>query len=168
MFLKSVVGLAACCAAAMLLGGCGTAQKTSPHMSFGDMEMKADLQRSDIVVLDRVEGTSTCQTIFFGVVKIIDGDKLQLFGIKFFKDKYTYFKQGPIESPFVQVVDRAYYKALEQHPDADAVFQKSMDHETEGIPLLCEKESVTFKGKAVKIKADPKAAEAKVAEPKGN
>jgi hypothetical protein len=136
-----------------LLVGCGSAQKMVPHMGFGALTIETQIGRDDIVVLDRVEGSSTLTSILFGTVQIIDGDKVQLLGIKFFKDKYTYWDQS--QGLFAQCVNRAYYKALEAAPDADAVFHKSLDHEDGGAPLLWETKAVTVKGKAVKLKSDP-------------
>lgn len=136
----------------VVLPGCSAAQKMTPHMGFGGLNIEADVERDDIIVMGRVEGSSTLDVYLFGAVQIIDGDKLQLFGIKFFKDKYTYFKGI---APWATTIDRAYYKALEAHPDADAVFHKSWDREEAGIPLLWHNVSVTVKGKAVQLKADP-------------
>ncbi len=134
-----------------LVGGCGDAQKQTPHMGFGNLEVKSEITRADIVVLDRVVGVSSTESILFGAVQIVDGDKLILLGIPFFKQKYAYFGTGSL---FAQTADRAYYKALEAAPDADSVFCKSMDNESEGIPLLWAKKTVTWKGKAIKLKAD--------------
>ena len=139
---------------ACILGGCGGAQKTVPHMGFSNLYIETQITRNDVVVLDRVEGSSTLTSILFGAINIIDGDKLQLLGIKFFKDKFTYFKDSNawIRSP--ECADRAYYKALEAAPEADAVFGKSMDNEEGGLPFLYRTQAVTFRGKAVKLKAD--------------
>jgi hypothetical protein len=134
------------------LAGCGEAQKTVPHMRYGDLSIEAQIARTDLTVLDRVEGSSTLTSLLLGAVQIVDGDKLQLLGIKFFKDKYTYFKNEG--SWWADCVDRAYYKALEAAPEADFVFYKSMDHEDGGIPLLWTTKAVTVRGKAVKLKVD--------------
>jgi hypothetical protein len=117
------------------------------------MDLETQINRDDIVVLDRVEGSST-QTTILGIINVIDGDKLQILGIKFFKDKFTYFKDSNswVRSP--QCADRAYYKALEAAPEADAVFTKAMDNEEGGIPFLWSTKAVTFRGKAIKLKAD--------------
>jgi hypothetical protein len=136
----------------IFLNGCGSSQKTTPHMWFSDVSIETQLDREDVVVLDTVRGDSTITSVLFGLIQIVDEDKLQLFGIKFFKDKYTYF-QG-YSGMWRSVADRAYYKALEAHPDADAVLIKSMDHEDEGIPLIYYTKSITYKGKAIKLKAD--------------
>jgi hypothetical protein len=133
-----------------VVGCAGSAQKHIPHLGFGSLNLEADITRADIVVLDRVEGSSSNTSILFGLIQIIDNDKLQLFGIKFFKDKYTYFKDSVWANP----VDRAYYKALEAQPEADAVFVMSMDNEDSGVPIICETKTVTFRGKAIKLKAD--------------
>ena len=133
--------------------GCGSAQKMTPHFGFGQLSMEAQIQRGDIVVLDRVEGSSSKTTVLFGLIEIIDGDKLRLFGIKFFKDKYVWENTSGWFS-VASTVNRAYYKALEAQPDADAVFYKGFEREDGGIPLLFHNETVTLKGKAIKLKAD--------------
>ena len=135
-----------------LLGGCGgTAQKQVPHMAFGGLNIETDITRSDIVVLDQVEGSSTTTSVCLGIIQVIDGDKLRLFWIfPFFVEKYTPLADGD----WITTASRAYYKALENAPEADAVFCKSWDREQSGNPLLWGKETVTFKGKAIKLKSD--------------
>ncbi len=136
-----------------LLGGCGSAQKTAPHMWFSNFNIRTEMSREDIVVLDRVEGTSTTESILLGAIQIIDGDKWKILGIPFFKEKYTYFSGGQT-GLWATTADRAYYKALEAAPEADTVFLKSMDNEDEGIPLIWQTKTVTWKGKAIKLIAD--------------
>ena len=133
--------------------GCGSARKQVPHMVFSRMSMETKLGRDDVLITKAVEGTSTATTIL-GVITFVDGDKLMLFGIPFFKDKFTYFDTEGWHLFGPSLIDRAYYKALEAAPDADYVFVKSHDHEREGFPLISSTETVYFKGKAVKIKSD--------------
>ena len=137
-------------ACVFFLTGCGTAQKQAPHMGFGNFEISTEMARGDVVILDRVEGSSSTATIL-GFIQIIDDDKLKLFGIPFFKDKYTYFGKKGL---WASTADRAYYKALEAAPEADAIFMKSMDHEDEGIPILLHTKTITWTGKAIKLKED--------------
>lgn len=136
---------------ALLPVGCG-AQKMAPHMSFGCMYIEAQIDRDDIVVLDSVEGSSNKTSFLLGLIEVVDGDKLQLFWIKFFKDKYVW--KDPQRWQLADTASRAYYKALEKHPEADAVLAKSWDREESGLPGLLHSESVTFRGKAVKLTAD--------------
>lgn len=138
------------CAALM---GCQSAQKTMPHIGIGNLNMEASLTRDDLVVLDAVEGQSSTKSFVGGMITIIDGDKLRLFGISFFKDKFTYFKE-PGFFGWIGAEDRAYYKALEQTPDADIVLVKSMDREESGVPFFFSSTEVTFRGKAMKLKAN--------------
>ena len=142
-------------ASLLLAGGCaGSAQKQAPHMGFGNFDVRTELTREDIVVLDRVEGTSTTTSILVGAIQIIDGDKWKLLWLfPFFKEKYTYFNESG-EGVLASTADRAYYKALEAAPDADALFPKSMDHENEGIPFIWETKTITWKGKAIKLVSD--------------
>lgn len=137
------------------LGGCGagTTQKTVPHMGFGNLDIRTQISREDIVVLGRVEGTSTTKSIFGGVIQVIDGNKLRFFGIPFFKEKYTDLGGA---SFWATTAERAYYKALEAAPEADTVFLKSMDNEVGGVPFLWCTKTVTWKGKAIKLKEDQK------------
>ena len=51
-------------------------------------------------------------------------------------------------------MDRAYYKALEAAPDADAVFVKCFDVESSGIPLIYGTIAATCRGKALQLKPD--------------
>ncbi|MHC4472167.1 MAG: hypothetical protein ACYTDY_09300 [Planctomycetota bacterium] len=146
------------------LVGCASAQLTRPHMGFSGVGIDTKLDRSDIVVLGRVEGESTVTSILGGLFATIDGNKQRIFGIKFFKDKYTSMKpEGNLmTNPLgildfiapVSVDERAYYKALEAHPDADAVFAKSMSNEESGFWPFFTTQTVRFQGKAIKIKED--------------
>lgn len=133
--------------------GCGSARKQTPHMGFSRMSMETKLEREDVLVTKAVEGSSTATTIL-GFITVVDGDKLMLFGIPFFKDKYTYFDTEGWHLFGPSLIDRAYYKALESAPEADYVFVKSYDHEMEGFPLITGTETVSFRGKAVQIKSD--------------
>lgn len=141
----------------VLFVGCSSAQKTSPGMGFASFSLEAEIGRDDVVVLDTVEGTSTSLMILGGIVEIVDGDKIAVLGIKFFKDKYTYWKDQSFFDPaswLANTASRAYYHALEQTPEADMVFMKSMDNEDDGIPFIYYTKTVTWRGKALKLKAD--------------
>ena len=147
--------------ATALLYGCTAAQKQIPHFGFGKMNIEARMDRGDLIVLRSVEGESSTTSVLAGLLQIIDGDKVKLFYIPFFKDKYTYFSDSifggfPLlnQLRLVHAEDRAYYKALEKTPDADVVFYKSNDREGWGIPILFTTESVTWRGKALKVKPD--------------
>jgi len=142
---------------ALVLGGCSGTMKAIPKSEAG-----IAMGRSDYEVLSKVEGTSDETSILFGLIKVIDGDKLQLFFIPFFEEKYSY--QSPPEGLFQKIIygifqpvgpeDRAYYKALAKTPDADSIIPKSSDIESSGIPILFNKKSVTYYGKAIKLKTD--------------
>lgn len=148
----------------VMLGACSSAQKTVPHLRVGGFGIRANLDRDDLVVLGSVEGSSTTTSILLGLVQVIDGEKLKILFIPFFKEKYTYFSDSLLASlplgGFLSVfritstADRAYYKALEKAPDADLILLKSMDREGWGIPILFSTNSVTFRGKAVKLRSD--------------
>lgn len=146
---------------ALVGGGCASVQqKTAPGMEFGSLSMQAQITRGDLVVLDTVKGESSVLKIAFGAVQVVDGNKYQIFGIKFFEDKMSALPKNEkpelLDAIFgpVNVEQRARYKALEQHPDADAVFQKSVDYSDTGLPGLWETTDVTVSGKAIKLKSD--------------
>lgn len=152
---------------ALVGGGCASAQqKTAPGMEFGILSMQTQFTRDDVVVLDTVKGESSATKILFGAVEIVDGNKYAILGIKFFEDKMSGIPKRKIEWPFIlntisvflgptnSVEQRARYKALEQHADADAVFDKSVDYSDTGLPGLWETVDVTVSGKAVKLKSD--------------
>ena len=142
----------------MAIAGCSTATKQKPHMSYTDVSVQAKIDRQDMVVLEAVEGTSDTTSVLLGLVQIIDGSKVKVLGIPFFTDKYTYFTEPGLFGLFGLLgggpLDRAYYKALERHPDADVVLVKSYDSEFSGVPLLFSNTATTVRGKAMKIKAD--------------
>lgn len=150
------------CFAVMAVVGCAGATKSAPHVGFASLNLNTSMARSDIVVLGSVEGKSTATDIFFGVVTIVDGDKYKVFGIPIgFTDKYAYRQSPSLMNPgsLLSLLgpsagDRAYYKALEQAPDADAVFVKSEDTEKSGIPIIYSTKTVTWRGKAIRIKED--------------
>ena len=152
--------LALCAALVASTFGCASAQKTAPHMGIGGLEIEADFDRSDLVVMDTVIGESSTTSILFGLIQIIDEDKVSILGLKTFTDKYTYFNSDPgfigsIARIFgAGPADRAYYKALEKAADADFVLVKSMDREDSGIPIFASTQTVTWRGKAMRLKAD--------------
>jgi len=146
-----------------LASGCASVNKNSPHMGFGGLGIEAGINRQDIVVLDAVEGTSTQTSILGPLYQVVDNDpnKVVILGIRFFEDKTAMLPgtTGIIERTLSiltgsNVAQRAYYEALAATPDADAVFLKSATMERSGIPLIYETKRVTYKGKAVKLKAD--------------
>jgi hypothetical protein len=127
-------------------------QKTVPAI-----QIMPEIPRDAIEVLDTVEGTSTTDSILCGLIEFVDGDKLRLLGFSFFEEHYSYLGYYPGTNVFLanpSTADRAYYNALCAAPEADAVFYKSMDREHSGIPLLLTSETITFRGKAIKLKTD--------------
>lgn len=146
----------------LFLSACRGVEKWSPvspvSMDIGSMK------RSDYSVLDRVRADSTTTSILFGAVKIIDGDKLEIFWIPFYEEEYA-FRRGqevnnmvinPIKSLYEvsNTEDRAFFKALAAVPDADTIIQQSYSKEKYGIPFCYKSERVTFTGTPIKIKTD--------------
>ncbi len=150
-----VLCVAALCLVSM---ACAGSQRRIPAMNFGEIGIETAFDRDDLVVLDTVTGTSTSEQRFL-VVQIIDGDKYKVLGIPFFKEKYSVVQPSVIPifgDFFTTTADRAYYNALEKTPDADFVVVRSLDHEYSGIPFLWDRTTVSFRGKAMKIRADGK------------
>ncbi len=145
--------LRAACAALLLLDltGCMQSQKQSPSMGYADVGIQTNFDRDDLIVMETVTGTSTSEQRFV-IIQIIDGDKFKVLGIPFFKEKYSYVI--PAASFFVSTEDRAYYNALENAPDADFILERGLERETEGIPFIWDRTTVTYRGKAMRFKAD--------------
>lgn len=155
MYGKNVVvsGLAAVMAL-LLMTGCSSTYMSRPHMGFGRIEIEGGFARRDFEVLGRVEGTSKCTKILGGLVQIIDDDNLRILGISFFEDKFVDPYRGVVAAGFFRddVYNRAYYNALAEAPDADAVICKAAESTWKGFPLIWEKRTVTYIGKAVRLK----------------
>jgi hypothetical protein len=141
-----VATLTVCAGILALSSGCATATRGTP---VARTVINANMNDSDYEVLGTTEGKSTKSTFFFGVVQVVDGSKLQLFGIKFFEDQYAGIDNN---SASASVENRAYYKALAATPDADSVTAKSVVASTSGLPLVWSTKEVTFQGKALKYK----------------
>ena len=117
------------------------------------------MNSGDCQVLGSTEGKATVDSYVLGLVQVIDGDKVQVLGLKFYEDQYAYinppelilgFLPNPFASPSIE--DRAYFKALAATPDADAVAKKASVTTAKGFPLLWSTKEVTFQGKALKFK----------------
>jgi len=136
---------------AITLTGCSNVIKSIPSAGIG-FDVGA-MDRNLYVIIDNVEGSSTTQTFFFGLIKIVDNNKLIFAGIPLFEDKYA-FPNAKQAFSSVTTADRAFYKALEISPDADTIIKKSYSKKNSGIPFLFSDEKVTFYGKAIKLKSD--------------
>lgn len=139
--------------------GCGSIGKTAPHSGLG---IVANLEREDVEIIRTVEGESTKQSLLLGSIQVIDGDKYKILWIPFFQDRGAQALQsnnsflGLLSKAItpVSVIDRAYYDALAETPDADTVFYKTSTQERRSFPLLYSNERVILRGKAAKIKTD--------------
>ncbi|MBT5705337.1 hypothetical protein N8737_02265 [Verrucomicrobia bacterium] len=139
--------------------GCGSIGKSAPHSGLG---IVANLDREDVEIIRTVEGESTKQSLLLGSIQVIDGDKYKILWIPFFQDKgagelqsnSTFLGAFTLAFAPVSVIDRAYYDALAETPDADTVFYKTSTQERRGFPLLYTSERVTLRGKAAKVKSD--------------
>ena len=133
--------------------GCAT-MTGSPHMGFKGIEWQSKMDRQDYVILNNVEGQSETLSILFGLVQIIDGEKVRLFWVIPFYEETTALVPGTFLGLFPTTESRAYYDALTKSPDADVILCKSVKKTFQGVPLLVNIRSVTYSGKAIKIKAD--------------
>ena len=120
--------------------GCSCVYKGSPHMGHMDyksVEWQPPMKSEDYVVLEAVEGVSDTTSIFFGLIKIIEGNKIRLLWFfPFYEEKYCYTVQRPMRL-LDRTAKRAYYNALEKAPDADFILEKSVTVERKTIiPLL--------------------------------
>ena len=135
--------------------GCATMDK-SPHMGFKGIEWQTQMERKDYVIMDNVDGHSETMSILFGLVQIIDGNKLRLFWvIPFYEEKTAYVPGTILGGGFFPTTEsRAYYDALAKSPEADVILCKSVKKSVQGVPLLCYLKCVTYSGKAIKIKSE--------------
>lgn len=163
--------------AVLLSGGCVSVQRATPA-AFGQVNVK--LRNNDYKLLASVKGTSSTKSYACGIVKVIDGEKFRVLGVKFFNDQFCYltpkdrlsdteklmlFYPGfwvflPVTAPYIvythsaSAEDRAYYKVLAAVPDADEVINPALVAQRSGVPLICREEVVTLTAKAIKYKAD--------------
>lgn len=146
----TVLALAGAVVAA-LASGCAGPGYGAPKLSLAKVELK----RADVVVLQPVEGKSNEQGYLLGLIKVIDGNKLEVLGFPFFKDQTARLEGTRGYFPCASRLEsRAYYKALATAPDADAVIERSVTTEHFAVPVLYSCKTLTFQGKAVKIKPD--------------
>jgi hypothetical protein len=146
---RSVI-LAVAAAAAMAMTGCSSITRGTP---VAPVQINANMDRTDYQVLASTEGESTRASYLGGLFNVIDGDKYQVLGIKFFQDEYAHVPRGWLTGiGGVSLEDRAYYRALAATPDADAVSGKAMLTKSAGVPLIYTRKTVTYQGKALKYK----------------
>jgi hypothetical protein len=145
-------GLAAITLTTLLWGsGCACPGKIHGRLLPSDVALK----REDVVALKPVAGDSTETAILVGVIRIIDGSKVQVLGIKFFNDQTARLPGWRGCFPCGHAGEgRAYYKALAAAPEADGIIERSVTWEQSGFPLLFWTKKTTFQGKAVKLKPD--------------
>ncbi|PCI40855.1 MAG: hypothetical protein COB46_06020 [Rhodospirillaceae bacterium] len=143
--------------AIVALSGCSAgARKASPTAQF-DFNI-SNLDRQEYEVLASVEGSSKTTSYLFGAFQIHDDKNISVLGIPFFEERYA-FRDGKKCYLFnlicsSNIYDRAYYKALAATPNADAILKKGFTSEERGVPGLFNTETVSFTGKAVRIKDD--------------
>ncbi len=135
------------------LSACSNIQKQIPHSGLS-MDV-GSMKRSDYQVMEPMTGISSTQSFLGGLVKVIDDSKFQVMGIRFYDEHWAENSRG-MHIPFLNNTtrDRAYYNALSAAPHADTVLEKGYFHRRSGIPLLAEREEVTFTGKSIRLKSD--------------
>lgn len=156
-----IVSSLAMTAVAIAVSGCSSVQRATPT---APGLVNINLEKGDYTMLGSVKGSSTVVSYFFGVVQVIDGDKVRVLGLRNFEDQYSFQTQPTGNNGLggmfydlmkpIAVEDRAYYKALAATPDADAVIPKAFTKQKSGIPFICEEEEATFTGKALKYKSE--------------
>jgi len=150
---STIISLAA--AVCLSVTGCATPWCKGTRSLAGGPCSDLDLKRSDFVVLNQVHGETTETSILLGIVKIIDGNKVEILGARFFKDQTARLPgiAGCIPC-YWRSESRAYYKALAAAPDADGIIERSVTWEKSGVPLLFYTKKTDFQGKAIKLKPD--------------
>ncbi|HVM59510.1 MAG TPA: hypothetical protein VMV72_01475 [Verrucomicrobiae bacterium] len=129
---------------------CGT-RAGAPRLNLADVELK----RSDIVVMERVQGESTETSFLLGLVKLVDGNKVEVLGFPFFKDETARLPGARGWMPWCNLVEsRAYYKALAAAPEADAIIERSVTTKRFVVPVFFACKTLTLEGKAIKLKPD--------------
>jgi hypothetical protein len=147
--LKRSGWLAMTCA---LLAGCATGNY-KPVVRFGQLNLETQVPRQDLVILNTTEGTSREDAYVLGIVRIIDGTKVEVLGIKFFEDHCASPSGSPFPCCFFDpVAARAYYNALAKTPEADALIERSSTSNTRGFPFFYRMKEVTYRGKAIQLK----------------
>ena len=140
----------------LVASGCSSITRGTP---VAGTVIQANMNSGDCQVLGSTQGKATVDSYVLGLVQIIDADKVEVLGIKFFEDQYAFLDKQPtifgMPIPFIggpSIEDRAYYKALAATPDADAVAAKAWLTTKKGFPILWSSEEVTYQGKALKFK----------------
>ncbi len=118
------------------------------------MKQALEEPNPQLAALGAVKGTTVEEGYAFGLVRVIDKSKVQLLGIKFFEEAMAYPPTPPVPCPLLRdpLEGRAYYKAMEKQPDADAIWQPTSTVKTTGFPFLYKKKEVTITGQAVRLK----------------
>ncbi len=160
---KQIIVSLAMAAVAVAVSGCASVQRAAPT---APGQVNINLEKGDYTMLGSVKGSSTVVSYCGGVVQVVDGDKVRVLGLRNFEDQYSFqTKQTAtgntdlsgmlydLMKP-IAVEDRAYYKALAATPDADVVIPKALTKQKSGIPFICEEETATFTGKAVKYRSE--------------
>jgi hypothetical protein len=142
-------------AVAILTAGCaGPGRPTrwgATRLNLADVE----LTRADVVVLQPVVGQSNEQKFLLGLVTIVDGHKVEVLGFPFFKDQTARLQGMRGYLPCgTKLESRAYYKALAAAPEADAIVERSVSTERFVLPVLYSCKTLTYQGKAVKLKPE--------------
>jgi hypothetical protein len=133
--------------------GCATGNY-KPVVRFGQLNLETQVPRQDLVILGAVEGTSREDDYVLGLVRIIDRTQWQVLGIKFFEDHCASPAGERVPCWFIEpVAGRAYYNALIKAPEADALIERSSTSTTRGFPFLYRMKEVTYRGKAIQLKA---------------
>jgi hypothetical protein len=134
--------------------GCTKIFKGYPYSMVNPNVSLQPLSRDQYVILGDVEGRAEGGYLFGfiplngGQPKTFSGNLSQGMAAKISARMQGIAEMGPIEQ-------EALYNAMESQPDADGIIAiRIIKGEMTHIPFLFTKESVTLKGKAIKIKKD--------------
>lgn len=148
--------------ATLALAGCAGLETSAPVVP-----LKADLQRSDFVIVGPVKGHARTTYILAGLFQIVDGE-FTLLGWQIFNDSGEMTLGNPADSyafdaaslPFItnpdfsSVHSRAMYRAYSRAPEADALYSWSFLRNAVGVPLIWRSVDVTARACALRIKPD--------------
>jgi len=148
------IGLLVLFGGALVAVGCTSLLKSYPYSMVNPNVSLQPLARDQYVILGDVEGRAEGARLFGfiplnqGQPKTFSGNLSQGMAAKISARMQGIAQMGPTEQ-------EALYNAMESQPDADGIIAiRIIKGELTHIPFIFTKESVTLKGKAIKIKKD--------------
>lgn len=136
---------------AVLLTGCTSVFKRYPFSMINSNVSLEPLKRDQYVILGDVEGRSEGGYLF-GIIPI----PFAVGGTKVVSGSLSEGIQAKMQAPGLgKIEQQALYNALESQPDADGIIAvRVIKGQRVNLPFIYKQETVTIKGKAIKIKKD--------------